>query len=271
MKRKDLMVTVKMVIVVAIILCGIAQILPWVVFSVPTGSYIGGIDAGMDFYSWGSHVHISPAMGYSDGGYPYSEYTYTSADQWLILYLLPMGHIQTSTYGFDISTFESEVQFVGVALLILSFILCIIVLFLGLAALKKHEKSNASLYAGISSLAAIIFFGFGMNLLLSQLYINPTASIISSYFSWSYGLYLMIASTIVFFVAYGIQFAITVTPSTSMTHYPTKRVPSTDIRENMVTSQTQPNDSENINFCTECGTRLEGNPSFCPECGNKII
>ena len=60
MNERDAKQIGKILIVIAVALCGISLILPW------SGFYMNimGINMGVDYYPWGSHVYADYEFGY---------------------------------------------------------------------------------------------------------------------------------------------------------------------------------------------------------------
>ncbi|MCK5261474.1 MAG: hypothetical protein KAJ44_04785 [Thermoplasmatales archaeon] len=180
MKNIDLKMIAKVILIAGIILCGVAQILPWGEFS------LGNLMT-VSFFHWGGLMVTSPLT-------PSPEIYFTPTD---------FSGIPSSPviYGFAFGT------------LFLYFILplCLISLIAGIVAYRKigQKRSKNSLHAGVSGLMAM--FSFISYIQLSYLsnieeYIKEFEqtegiSLSSSYY-WSPGFYLMIISAILFFISY---------------------------------------------------------------------
>ena len=188
---------IKIVLIIAIIFVLVAQILPWRGFSINVPNVA---NVGIDFYDWGSHIYMSSSMeipGFSG----------STMDVWSLFYLVNFGTPDLDTSGTDtsfISSSASTYNILPTMLLILSFIFCLVAIFVGIGAIIKlnQKKYNVSLFAGVISLIAIILFVAGISLAFSS--INEMVNI-SSMFNYTYGFYFMIIATILFFVAFAIS------------------------------------------------------------------
>jgi hypothetical protein len=184
MNERDAKQIGKILIVIAVFLCGIRLILPW------SGFYMNlmGINMGIDYYPWGNHVYADYEFGYigiSD-----------SSDMWMIFHSFSIGSSEIESLTSEIS---SE-NIVSKTFFILSFIFCIAALVFGLISIKKIiiKKICIPLYAAIASLVAIILFVMG-------LYFNYPSDISNTYsrlLNWGPGFYMILISMILFFISY---------------------------------------------------------------------
>ncbi|UCD14214.1 MAG: hypothetical protein JSW60_02030 [Thermoplasmatales archaeon] len=190
MKNKNLKKISKVILIGGIILCGIAQILPWgrlelgiteeIQEEFPVDDF-ANVSINIYFYHWGG-LHLTPK--------------FPGVQEW---YLTPTDFSSGITgspkvYGFAFGT------------LFLYFIipLALISLVTGIAAYKKVERkrSKNSLHAGVSSIMAVLFFIVFMQLAyLSN--IEEIEGFSASYY-WYSGFYLMIGSAILFFIVLAI-------------------------------------------------------------------
>ena len=195
MEGNDTKKMVKIILIGAVVLCGVGMILPWSGFSMN----MMGVNMGIEFYPWGSHIYADyGAMGsmFEGTGMP------TSMNMWSILYVVTTGVPETGTSGLSTTTDITSGNVAVIGLMILSFIFCIVALIGGILAFikMKHNKNKMSLFAGIASLVAIIFFAIAVNILLSS---DPTGTT-SMMLNWSSGFYVMIISMILFFISFGL-------------------------------------------------------------------
>lgn len=186
MKNKELKIITKIILIAGIILCGIAQILPWSrlelnIFEISENvpSFLSGLN--MNFYHWGGW-QISPIL--------------PGIQEW---YLTPTDFSGMFTspeiYGFAFGT------------LFLYFIipLAFISLIMGIVAYRKIDLSFSknSLHAAISSFASIIFFSIYMQLtIIHNLFNLEKEDGLSANFYWLPGFYLMIISFILYLISY---------------------------------------------------------------------
>jgi len=174
---------IKVFLFVAIILCIIAQLLPWGRLELtisgeefPYEDYID-INYGINFYHWGG-IQVGPK--------------FPGVPEW---YITPTDFTgisdSTKLYGFAF----------GTLFIYFSIPLAIISLITGIVAYEKFGKkrSKSSLQAGASSLLAIISFIFYMQ--LSYL-LNISDVGVSTNFYWYYGFYMMIISSILFLISF---------------------------------------------------------------------
>lgn len=181
MKNKDLKNIAKFILMVGVVLCGIAQILPWGRLEMTAPEEIPiSLSINIFHFHWGG-VQINPKLpGVQEwiffpsetdffSGIPGSPEYYGWAFATLLLYLIvPLGLVS---------------------------------LVVGILAYKKieRERSKNSLHAAVSSIMAV--FLFIVYIQLSFLANIEEASSVLPWF-WSPGLYLMILSAILFFISY---------------------------------------------------------------------
>lgn len=194
MNEKDMKNIAKILVIIAVALCGVSLILPWNGFSMN----IMGASMGVEFYPWGGHAYMNlgALSGYYTGGT-----TPSSMDMWSILYILNAGAPASGTSGTTTANVTSG-DIASTAALIFSFIFAILTLVFGLISLKsiKQKKSIMPLFAAIASLITIILFFAGISMALS----SDTTGVASSMFKWTYGFFIMIISMILFFISFGV-------------------------------------------------------------------
>jgi len=186
MNEKDAKQISKILIVIAVALCGISLILPW------SGFYMNimGINMGVDYYPWGSHVYADYEFGYvgvSD-----------SLDAWMVFNSFIIGSSEIGSLTSAISSNNMQ----SLTFFILSFFFCVAALVFGLISIKKImiKKICMPLFAAIASLVAIMFFVMG-------LYFSFSSDVSNTYFqvlNWAPGFYMIIISMMLFFISYAI-------------------------------------------------------------------
>ena len=184
MDNKILITSAKVILIIAVVLCGIAILLPWNTFSY-------GLFGNMEFYTWG--IHTSSTLS-------------TSSQGW---------HIYYSDFSFFSTLFNSEESATlgtTMALLYCVLIFNLLTLIAGTSAINilNRKKAAFSLEAGIFSIIALVFF---IIFIQFGLFSIPTVNAVSSLFNWSLGFYLTIIAIILFFIAYGIQKSIDFSPN----------------------------------------------------------
>lgn len=186
MKDKDLKNIIKIIMITGIVLCGIAQILPWgrleldmVGVSEDLPSFLSGLN--INYYHWGGW-QINPKL--------------PGVQEW---FLTPTNFsgitVSPEIYGFAFGT------------LFLYFIipLAIISFLVGIVAYKKIERrfSKNSFHSTISATAAILFFIVYMQLtLLNNLPNIEKSPNVTATYMWLPGFYFMIISAILFCTSY---------------------------------------------------------------------
>ena len=187
MKNIDLKMIAKVILIVGIILCGVAQFLPWGELDLLITEELEeqipvpvDIKIKINFFHWGG-MRISPKFPDT----PESFLTPT-----------------------DFSGISDSPEIYGIAFgtLFLYFIipLGLISFITGIFAYRKvkQKHSKNSLHAAVSSIAAIFFFIIFMQLTyLSNIGGFENEGFSATYY-WSPGFYLMIISAILFFISY---------------------------------------------------------------------
>jgi len=200
MDEKDSRNIAKILIILAVVLCGIGLILPWSGFSMN----MMGVNVGADYYPWGGH-------GYANVGSMGSMFgemgSASNMDMWSIFYSINVGSSGTES---STNTMGSDNSLV-VILFTISFILCIVAIIIGIMSIKRVKKGNKimPLIAGIISLITIIFFIAAVSVMTSE----DTTGSISGMLDYSYGLFLVIIAMILFFVSFAMLKFIKVSPA----------------------------------------------------------
>lgn len=187
MDEKDSKNIAKILIILAVVLCGIGLILPWSGFSMN----VMGVNVGTDLYPWGIHSYADMgSMGSAFGGTG----TATSVDWWRIFYSIDIGAPETGS--------ETTTSPLAVMLFTLSFILCIIALIIGLISIKRIKTGNKimPLIAGVISLFTIIFFVAAFSIMASEDITGQMAGMLD----YSFGFFMVIIAMILFFVSFAI-------------------------------------------------------------------
>jgi hypothetical protein len=184
MKNKDLKKIVKIILIAGIILCGVAQILPWgrLELAAPEEIPIPGFNnINLNYFHWGG-IQINPKL--------------PGVQEWIFT--------PTETEFFSGVTGSPELYGWAFATLLVYLIvpLGIISLGAGIVAYKKvgGKRSKNSLYAAVFSIMAVFLFIVFIQLSLLLNIEEAPSSILQ--WSWSIGFYLMIISSILFFIAY---------------------------------------------------------------------
>lgn len=184
MNERDAKQIGKILIVIAVALCGISLILPW------SGFYMNimGINMGVDYYPWGSHVYADYEFGYVGVS--------NSLDAWMVFnsFIIGSSEIESLTSAISSNNMLSLTFF------ILSFIFCVAAFVFGLISIKKIiiKKICMPLFAAIASLVAIMFFVIG-------LYFSFSSDVSNTYFqalNWAPGFYMILISMVLFFISY---------------------------------------------------------------------
>jgi preprotein translocase subunit SecG len=184
MNERDAKQIGKILIVIAVALCGISLILPW------SGFYMNimGINMGIDYYPWGSHVYADYEFGYVDIS--------NSLDAWMVFnsFIIGSSEIESLTSAISSNNMLSLTFF------ILSFIFCVAALVFGLISIKKIiiKKICTPLLAAIASLVAIMFFVMGLYFSFS----SDVSNTYSRVLNWAPGFYMIIISMVLFFISY---------------------------------------------------------------------
>jgi hypothetical protein len=232
-----------------------------------------------DFYTWGFHYVFDLGSTYN------SEFESTGIpkqiDIWTFFYSIPVGtpDVETSDSAssmLDNSYFAKSLA--ATVLFIVSFIFCIISIFIGLISIRKIEnkKPKLYLYAGVVSLISIICFIIAKEFTFSYATDAAVAGgadpisiqMAMGFFGFSFGFFLMIITIILFFLAFIIHYTLIQMPSPSMTQ---QMYPPSGYKPPQ-----QPNDfgyqyqTQYEKTCPFCGVLIDGNPAFCLNCGNKL-
>ena len=105
--------------------------------------------------------------------------------------------------------------------------------------------------AGLCAVSSIILF-----YLFIQFFIFPISPIISAFYSWSVGFYMMIFAAILFFSAYIIK---------------SKADSMENVIETPKEKEPEPENKTNPSkVCSKCGYENTANGKFCLECGNEL-
>ena len=178
MEDKEIIRIGKIISTIAVLLCVVSFILPWMGFSYN----IAIMNAGVDVYPWGMHIYTSSFI--NPGG------TSTPGNVWAIFYYFFIGSIPGST-----STTTITGNTVSTILLLMSFVFLLVSLIIGVLSIKRitFKKGFLSLLVGIAMILAMIFFYVG---------ITNTSTSTSTYFplQWTTGFYLAVISMILFFI-----------------------------------------------------------------------
>ncbi len=219
MDEKDIKKIGKILVILAIILCLVSLVLPWYTFSMGEFGEAIGYDMGMDFYTWGGHVYMD--LGAIGGMFGTGS---TSFDIWSILYTITVGAPEGMSSGMSTASTTIE-NAAATALLILSFIFCIIALIFGIIAFMKlkSKKTNTPLLAGIAALLAIIFFTVGITTGLDTS-TDPTG-MVGDMFEWSTGFFVMIVSMILFFISFALIKFVKASPAPPVAQSPIPEQP----------------------------------------------
>ena len=187
MNEKDAKQIVKILIVIAVALCGISLILPWSGFCMNIDGYV---NMGVDYYPWGSYVYREVELEYIGIS--------SSSDMWMVFnsFIIGSSEIESPTSAI------SSNDMLSLSFFILSFIFCIVAFVSGLISIKKIivKKICMPLSAAIASLVAIMFFVMG-------LYFSFSSDVSNTYFqvlNWAPGFYMIIISMMLFFISYAI-------------------------------------------------------------------
>ena len=186
MNKKDMHTFAKILILLGIILCGFAQIIPWGEINVENG-----LTSVSQFYSWGAQTSYS-----------------IQDDEWVrneegtqINFYFMM--IMNSSFINDKWNSKDRTPIIlPVLITILILPLCLISLIFGYLDYRNFKVENIKIgyEAGICAVISIILF-----YLFIQFFIFPISPVISPSYSWSGGFYMMIFVVILFFSAYLIK------------------------------------------------------------------
>ena len=185
MNEIDAKLISKILIIIAVALCGISLILPW------SGFYMNMLvdyNIKLDYYPWGSYVYADLEM--------FGETSASSLDMWSVFYSINIGSSEIES----LTSAISSNNMLNITFFILSFIFCVAALIFGLISIKKIiiKKICMPLYAAISSLVAIMFFVMGLYFSFS----SDVSNTFSRVLNWAPGFYMILISMILFFISY---------------------------------------------------------------------
>jgi hypothetical protein len=186
MNEIDAKLISRILIITAVVLCGISLILPW------SGFYMNMLvdyNIKVDYYPWGSYV-------YADLGIPVDTNGSSSLDMFSVFYSFNIG----SSGIESITSIFSSISMLTIAFFMLSFIFCVAALIFGLISLKRImiRKFCMPLYGAVASLVAILSFVMGLYFSFSY----DVPEIYSRVLNWAPGFYMIIISMILFFISY---------------------------------------------------------------------
>lgn len=185
MNERDAKQIGKILIVIAVALCGISLILPW------SGFYMNMLvdyNITVDYYPWGSYVYADLEM--------FGEASASSLDMWSVFYSFNIGSSEIES----LTSAISSNNMLTLTFFILSFIFCVAALIFGLISIKKIiiKKICMPLSAAIASLVAIMFFVVGLYFSFS----SDVSNTYSRVLNWAPGFYMILISMILFFISY---------------------------------------------------------------------
>jgi len=170
MEKKDLRTIAMFCLIGGIVLCTFAQILPWGnIDMTPSGSVI--------FYSWGMQVS---STSHSELDF-YSRFL---TDLNSTIYL-GSGEYSNTLIPIFFSILIMPVSILGILFAIIDYVFL------------KRSQVRWGLVSGISIVLAIVFF-----YIFIQFGLISSNAMISSYYQYTTGFYLMILSAVLFFSAY---------------------------------------------------------------------
>lgn len=186
MNERDAKQIGKILIVIAVALCGISLILPWSGFYMNT---LVGINITVDYYPWGSYIYADYEM-FGDAG------ASNSLDMWMIFHSFIIGSSEIESLTSAI--FSNNM--LTLTFFMLSFIFCVAALVFGLISIKKIiiKKICMPLSAAIASLVAIMFFAMGLYFSFS----SDVSNTYSRVLNWAPGFYMILISMVLFFISY---------------------------------------------------------------------
>jgi len=185
MNEIDAKLISKILIIIAVALCGISLILPW------SGFYMNMLvdyNIKVDYYPWGSYVYADLEM--------FGEASASSLDMLSVFYSFNIGSSEIES----LTSIFSSINMLTLTFFILSFIFCVAALIFGLISLKKImiRKICMPLSAAVASLVAIMSFVMGLYFSFS----SDVPEIYSRVLNWAPGFYMIIISMILFFISY---------------------------------------------------------------------
>ena len=181
MNEIDAKLISKILIIIAVALCGISLILPW------SGFYMNMLvdNIKVDYYPWGSYVYADLELVGE-----------ASADMLSVFYSFNIGSSEIES----LTSIFSSINMLTITFFMLSFIFCVAALILGLISLKKImiRKICMPLSAAVASLVAIMSFVMGLYFSFS----SDVPEIYSRVLNWAPGFYMIIISMVLFFISY---------------------------------------------------------------------
>jgi hypothetical protein len=181
MNEIDAKLLSKILIIIAVALCGISLILPW------SGFYMNMLvdNIKVDYYPWGSYVYADLEMVGE-----------ASADMLSVFYSFNIGSSEIES----LTSIFSSINMLTITFFMLSFIFCVAALIFGLISLKKImiRKICMPLSAAVASLVAIMSFVMGLYFSFS----SDVSEIYSRVLNWAPGFYMIIISMMLFFISY---------------------------------------------------------------------
>jgi uncharacterized SAM-binding protein YcdF (DUF218 family) len=259
MKDKEGLFAIKIVLIIAIILAVVSFALPWRGFSMNFMS----VNMGVDFYPWGGHIHMDVPSSLSQYN---SSINSGSMNVWSIFYMINTGEIEGLSSSQGIGTLSNQ-NTAAIACFIISFILGLLAIIFGILSIKRNKLI---LVSGILSIISITAFIAGFSVGLSQ----DSNQAASNMIQYTIGFYLMIVSAILFFVSFGLNYAIKtiITQGAVLPFYgPSAGTEFKDSqKENIENKPVYQDYVISKKVCPECGTEMEGNPLYCINCGKKL-
>ena len=185
MNEIDAKLISKILIIIAVALCGISLILPWSGFYMNT---LVGFNITVDYYPWGSYVYADLGMT--------GEASASSLDMWSVFYSFNIGSSEIES----LTSVISSINMLTLTFFILSFIFCVAALVFGLISIKKImiRKICMPLSAAVASLVAIMSFVMGLYFSFS----SDVPDIYSRVLNWAPGFYMILISMVLFFISY---------------------------------------------------------------------
>jgi len=239
MNQKDIRTIAKILLIAAIIVCFFAQIAPWGEIKVSDDSTTFSFN---QFYSWGTQTSFSvqniPMIPNEEGSQ-------------LNFYFMMVT--DSSFINDEWNSEDRASLFLPFMISVLILPLCLLSLVFGYLDYRKYMPKNVIIgyTAGLCAVSSIILF-----YLFIQFFIFPISPIISTFYSWSVGFYMMIFAAILFFSAYIIK---------------SKADSMENIIETPKEKEPEPENKTNPSkVCSKCGYENTANEKFCLECGNKL-
>lgn len=190
MEQKDLKKIAMFCLIGGIVLCAFSQIVPWGNFEVTSsGSIFGEVPLGsVTFYSWGMHESSSDVnewMWYYQFLSEVNKSKYFGSFLDFIHNYFGSGEYSNMQIPIFFSFLVMPVSILGIVLAIVDYVYL------------KRSLVRWGLVSGISIALAIVFF-----YIFIQFGLISSNAMISSYYQYTTGFYLMILSAVLFFSAY---------------------------------------------------------------------